>query len=179
MFFTKKKESEPPQIIFNTECTTPFNSEDYENIVVNQEQNVNYNIERYEVKNEEGDTVENDEGDRVDNDEDDDTVENDEEGDTVENDEEDDEEDEHMFVIVIDGEPYFHNTSQDKTRDIIDSIAKKYILKDAENLDKFHTTHIRYRSLDEIDIIRNFDFVLFSYNYVVHSIRIHRTIHRF
>ena len=50
-------------------------------------------------------------------------------------------------------------------------MAKKYNLNDVEG---YHTSYINYKNEHEINIIRSFDFGLFSFNYVMHTFSIYR-----
>jgi hypothetical protein len=96
--------------------------------------------------------------------------ENDDENDDDDDDENDDDEnDTCVYALSIDNIPCYYDKNLSTITDKIDKIVKKYTLKDI-----FNDTYINYKNDREIQLIKNLDFILFSYNYVVHTFIIHK-----
>jgi len=76
-----------------------------------------------------------------------------------------------VYIILYNNNPVsFHKTFVE-AKSKVDSVVKKYSFYCNLN---FYDTLVNYKSDREIDIIRSVDFILFSYNYIVHNIRIHK-----
>jgi len=131
------------------------------NTVTEENYDVNNEEENKDVNNEEENDVENEEGNDVEDDVEDDDEEDDDE-------EEDDETT--IYVISFDNTPFTYERDLNSAKNNIDFMAKKYNLNDSG----YHTSFIKYKDEYEINIIRSFDFGLFSYNYIMHTFSIHR-----
>jgi len=105
-----------------------------------------------------------------DEDEEDEEDDEDEDEDEDEDDDEDDDDDdeEKLYIISINDEPYFYENSLKS--------AKSKILKISNVLDrknnKEYTSYICHSNTNQIDVIRNLNFIFFSYNYILYSLKI-------
>jgi len=76
-----------------------------------------------------------------------------------------------IYVISYDDTPYTYEKELSSAKNRIELMAKKYNLNDVYG---YHSSYIKYKNELEINIIRNYDFGFFSYNYVIHTFTIHR-----
>ena len=76
-----------------------------------------------------------------------------------------------IYVITIDNEPFTYEKELNSAKIKVDSMVKKYNLNDVGG---YHTNYINYKNDYEIDIIRNFDLGIFSINYIIHTFSIYR-----
>ena len=90
--------------------------------------------------------------------------------DDEDNDEEDEEDDEYkkLYVISINDEPYFYENSLKNARSKILKISNTLDLKN----NKEYTSFISRKNSTQFDIIRNLNFIFFSYNYLLYSLKI-------
>ena len=113
---------------------------------------------------------EDDDEDDEDEDEDDEDEdeEDDEDDDEDDEDDEDDDDEEKLYIISINDEPCFYENSLKS--------AKSKILRISNVLDrknnKEYTSYICHSNTNKIDVIRNLNFILFSYNYILYSLKI-------
>ena len=133
----------------------------------------NYEEDNYDDDEDDDDDDEEDDEDDDEEDEEDDDEDDDEEDDDEEDDEEDDEDDdeddeEKLYIISINDEPCFYENSLKS--------AKSKILRISNVLDrknnKEYTSYICHSNTNKIDVIRNLNFILFSYNYILYSLKI-------
>ena len=102
----------------------------------------------------------------------------DEEEDDVEEDEEDEDEDNNvLFVLTIDGIPYFNDVDLSTAKIKMFEIARK--LNRINNKD-YSNSYIRENENTNeqmnLSVVRHFDCVLFSYDYTLHTLKLYRTI---
>ena len=75
-----------------------------------------------------------------------------------------------LFIISIDNIPSYYTENLVDAKTKIDKVTKLYSLNDYGN----HETHIKYVSETEINIIRTYDFLLLSLNYIIHTLKIYK-----
>lgn len=79
-----------------------------------------------------------------------------------------------MYVITIDDKPYFYQTSLEDARVKLLDISKQLNNKINENDN--YDSYICQKLEDEIMIVNQLDFVLFTKNYPLHTIKIHKVV---
>lgn len=77
-----------------------------------------------------------------------------------------------FYVCTIDGVPEFVTCDLDAAKERIQTFCKEFTSHENMNM---NIGLIRYKDDYEIELIRNLDFILFSFNYTVHNIIIHET----
>jgi len=94
----------------------------------------------------------------------------DEEEDEDEDEDDDDEEDETtIYVITINDIPYFYENDYQDAKKRINTFSEKIVLGHKQTYDSYY----KIINEDEIHIIINLDFILFTYNYTFYKIKIH------
>ena len=164
MFFSSKKEEAPLQVDITTfECIDPTQQYTFTDTML---LNTHYSIDNEENN----DTEESKENN--DTEESKETIEDVEKYDDEDEEESDIEEDTEntIYVICIDDVPSLYKKNLQEAKEKIDQMAKLYNLKDIG----YHNTLTNYKSETEIEIIRNFDFGLFSLNFNMHTFKIFR-----
>jgi hypothetical protein len=81
------------------------------------------------------------------------------------------ENEEFMYVISIDDKPYFYQTSFADAKDKLLDISKRLNNKINEN--EYYDSYICQKLEDEITIVNQLDFVLFTKNHLLHTLKIH------
>ena len=76
-----------------------------------------------------------------------------------------------MYVISIDDKPYFYQTSFADAKDKLLDISKRLNNKINEN--EYYDSYICQKLEDEITIVNQLDFVLFTKNHLLHTLKIH------
>ena len=74
-----------------------------------------------------------------------------------------------IYAISIDSIPLYYHKDIDTIRNNLDALVKRINLEDVDNIN-----FINYKNDDEINIIRTLDFILFSFNFVLHTFKIHK-----
>jgi len=153
MFFSSKKEEAPLQVDITTfECIEQSTFTD----------TVSLNNSHFNDTEESNEIIKEDNDCNKDEDEDDDDDDDDSE---IEDDTENT-----IYVICVDDVPYSYKRSSQEAKDTIDRMAKLYNLNDIG----YHSTLTNYKNENEIELIRNFDFGLFSLNFTMHTFKIFR-----
>jgi hypothetical protein len=153
------------------------NSENVDNRVINDD-NINNDVVNHYVDNDDDD-IDNDDVDNndVDNDDNDD-VDNDVDNDDVENDDVDIDDEyiknygdknKKMYIITINNIPYFYGSTIKDTREYMRLIARKLHKVDNKGYDN---SYICEEIEDELKVVRNLDFILVSFKYVLHHLKI-------
>jgi hypothetical protein len=83
-------------------------------------------------------------------------------------------ENEDIYVITIDDKPYFYQTNLEEARTKLLDISKQLNNKINEN--DYYDSYICQKLEDEIIIVNQLDFVLFTKNYPLHSVKIHKVV---
>ena len=137
-------------------------------IIDNQDDKDFDNYEEDNYDDDEDDDDDDDEEDEEDDDEDDDEEDDDEEDDEEDDEDDDEDDEEKLYIISINDEPCFYENSLKS--------AKSKILRISNVLDrknnKEYTSYICHSNTNKIDVIRNLNFILFSYNYILYSLKI-------
>jgi hypothetical protein len=81
---------------------------------------------------------------------------------------------EDIYVITIDDKPYFYQTNLEEARAKLLDISKQLNNKINEN--DYYDSYICQKLEDEIIIVNQLDFVLFTKNYPLHSVKIHKVV---
>ena len=76
-----------------------------------------------------------------------------------------------MYVITIDEKPYFYQTSFEDAKIKLLDISKKLNNKINEN--DYYDSYICQKLEDEITIVNQLDFVFFTKNHLLHTLKIH------
>ena len=76
-----------------------------------------------------------------------------------------------MYVISIDDKPYFYQTNFLDAKAKLLEISKKLNNKINEN--EYYDSYICQKLEDEITIVNQLDFVLFTKNHLLHTLKIH------
>lgn len=79
-----------------------------------------------------------------------------------------------MYVITIDDKPYFYQTNLEEARSKLLDISKQLNNKINEN--DYYDSYICQKLEDEIIIVNQLDFVVFTKNYPLHTIKIHKVV---
>jgi hypothetical protein len=141
---TTQNTSNQPSTIINDDIECKFIDND--NIIVDHDGND-------DVIN---DVVDEEEEEEDYEDEDDDE-DYDEEGDNI------------IYVISLNNKPLYFEKNSKISRERVDDMVRKYNLND---IGGYHTSYIYYKTLNEVEIIRTYDLLFFSYNYVIHTFKI-------
>lgn len=96
----------------------------------------------------------------------------DEEEEEEEEEKEEEEEENTIYVISIDDHPQSYEKDLSFATSKIERLAKNHSI--ASTAEGMYETYVNYKSENEIEIIRVFDFYLFSYNYVIHRLSVNR-----
>ena len=153
--------------IVNTEFT-------YKDIQDDNDINCGENIKKDEEVEKDGEEEVEKDGEEEEEDEDE---EDDEEDDDEEDDEEDDEAEGNadnentIYVISIDNQVRYYEKNLSDAKSKISKLIENY---NNQGHDYYHNNFIHYKPKNTIDIIRNFDFWLFSINYPAHTFNITR-----
>ena len=76
-----------------------------------------------------------------------------------------------VYVISIDDKPYFYQTNLLEAKTKLLDISKKLNNKINEN--EYYDSYICQKLEDEITIVNQLDFVLFTKNHLLHTLKIH------
>lgn len=76
-----------------------------------------------------------------------------------------------MYIISIDDKPYFYQTSLLDAKTKLLDISKKLNNKINEN--DYYDSYICQKLEDEITIVNQLDFVFFTKNHLLHTLKIH------
>ena len=81
------------------------------------------------------------------------------------------ENEEFMYVISIDDKPYFYQTCFADAKNKLLDISKRLNNKINEN--EYYDSYICQKLEDEITIVNQLDFVVFTKNHLLHTLKIH------
>jgi hypothetical protein len=146
----------------NILSTDDFNEND---VIVNNDFNEKIKSENYDNNQEE--KIEDEDNNEEDENEDDD--EDDDEDKDDENYEYDDINETTIYVISINDIPYFYENNYEDAKKRINTFSEKIVLGHKETYDSY----CKIIDEDEIHIIINLDFILFTYSYTFYKIKIH------
>jgi len=148
----------------NILSTDDFNEND---VIVNNDFNEKIKSENYDNNQDEKIENENENNNKDDvDDEDDDDDEDDEDNSNYEY---DDIDETTIYVISINDIPYFYENNYEDAKKRINTFSEKIVLGHKETYDSY----CKIIEEDEIHIIINLDFILFTYSYTFYKIKIH------
>jgi hypothetical protein len=126
--------------------------------------------DKHDEDEHEDDEDEEDEDDEDEDDEDEDEDDDDEDEDEDEDDEDEDDEyeEDDIYIISIDGTPYFYEETLKDARKMLQKIARKIY----DNKKDLYNTCILEKNRDELHVINCIEFFIFSHNSILHTLNI-------